>query len=258
MKIVVAYQWAPDPQEATVAADGIVDFSRAKPAISDYDATAIEVGRQLADATGAALVGVSVTGAAGAAPVATKAAASRGLDEILVISDPALEGAGTAMTAKAIAAAVGTLGDVALVITGDSSVDNGGKMLPGVLGGLLRWPVVAEVKSLAMSGMDITVTRVLTEGVQTLSLSGPAVIASSADAAKPKAPGMKDVLAAGKKPVTIKSAAEVGLAVEAEGTLRSTGKMSGPSRKMVQIDTADPAAAAAELVSALRAAGVLD
>ena len=36
MRIVVAYKWACDPQEAAVGADGSVDWSRAKPGISDY------------------------------------------------------------------------------------------------------------------------------------------------------------------------------------------------------------------------------
>jgi len=257
MKICVGYQWAPDPQEAFVNADGTVDFSRAKFAISDYDATAIEVGRLLAGATGAELIGVSVGGAASAAPVATKAALSRGLNQTLVVSDPSLDGAGTTSTAKAVAAAVRSLDDVALVITGDTSVDNGSKMMAPVLAGVLGWPVITDASSVELDGGQVKVTRVLPEGVQTLVAPSPAVVAVAADAAKPKAPGMKDVMEAGKKPVTVKSAADLGVAVSNEGTLRSTAKLTGPARKSQRIDTADPAAAAAELVSALRAAGAL-
>lgn len=257
MKIVVTYQWAPDPSEASVGVDGSVDFSRAKPVVSDYDATAIQVGRLLADATGASLIGISVGGAAAAVPVATKAALSRGLDEVVVIADPALEGAGTLSTSKALAAAITALGDVALVLTGDSSIDSGGRITAPVLAGLLGWPVVTDAKSINLAGATVTVARELTEGTQTLTVAGPAVIATSADAEKPKAPGMKDVMAAAKKPVTIKSAADLGLTIAPEGAVKSTGKPSGPARKGVRIDTSDPAAAAAELVSALRTAGVL-
>jgi len=257
MKIVVTYQWAPDPQEATVASDGTVDFSRAKPAISDYDATAIQVGRDLADATGAQLIGLSVGGAASATPVATKAALSRGLDEVVVISDPAVEGTGTLQTAKVIAAAVTGLGEVALVLTGDTSIDNGAKMVPAVVAGLLGWPGLTDVKTIELTGADVTAIRTLPDGVQTLALTAPAVIAVAADAAKPKAPGMKDVMAAGKKPVTVKALADVGVVPAGEGALRSTGKLAAPARKGVRIDTTDPAAAATELVSALRAAGAV-
>jgi electron transfer flavoprotein beta subunit len=37
MRIVVAYKWTRDPAEATVRADGTVDWSRAKPGLSAYD-----------------------------------------------------------------------------------------------------------------------------------------------------------------------------------------------------------------------------
>ncbi|MDR1513643.1 MAG: electron transfer flavoprotein beta subunit/FixA family protein [Propionibacteriaceae bacterium] len=257
MKIVVTYQWALDPQEASVGADGSVDFSRAKAAISDYDATAIQAGRDLADATGAALVGVSVGGPAAAQAVATKAGLSRGLDEALVVADPSLQGAGTLATAQVIAAAVKSLGDVSLVITGDASLDSGSKMLAPVLGGVLGWPAFTDAGKIAVAGSAVTAERVLSEGVQTLSAQLPAVVGATSDAAKAKAPGMKDILAAGKKPVTVKTPADLGVALPAEGSVLSKGKLSGPARKQARIDTADPAAAAQELVAALRAAGVL-
>ena len=59
MRIVVAYKWTCDPEEATVRADGTVDWSRAKPGLSAYDPVAIELARQYADASGAELIGVT-------------------------------------------------------------------------------------------------------------------------------------------------------------------------------------------------------
>ena len=55
MKIVVAYKWAPNPQDASVGVDGIVDWSRAKPGISEYDPVAMALGRKVATALGAEL-----------------------------------------------------------------------------------------------------------------------------------------------------------------------------------------------------------
>jgi len=256
MKIVVTYQWALDPQEASVAPDGRVDFSRAKAVVSDYDAVAIEVARGLATAAGATLVGVSVGGAAAAQAVATKAALSRGLDEALVVADA--DNAGTLNTAAVIAAAVQSLGDVALVVTGDASLDSGSKMLAATLGGTLGWATITDALGVAFDGSTVTAERVLPEGVQKVAVATPAVVAVASDAAKAKAPGMKDILAAGKKPVTVKSTADLGVALASEGTVTATAKLSGPARQQIAIDTKDPAAAAAQLVSALRAAGVLD
>ncbi len=72
MRIVVAYKWTCDPEEATVRPDGTVDWSRAKPGLSAYDPVAIEVARQLADDTGAELIGVTVGGKGVATPLASQ------------------------------------------------------------------------------------------------------------------------------------------------------------------------------------------
>ena len=90
MRIVVAYKWTCDPQEATVAADGTVDWSRAKPGLSAYDPVAIEVARHLADDTGAELIGVTVGGKGVATPLARKAALGRGLDRVVIVEDESL------------------------------------------------------------------------------------------------------------------------------------------------------------------------
>ena len=80
MRIVVAYKWTRDPAEATVRPDGTVDWSRAKPGLSAYDPVAVELARQLAEAAGAELIGVTAGGKGVAAPIASKAALSRGFE----------------------------------------------------------------------------------------------------------------------------------------------------------------------------------
>ena len=85
MKIVAAYKWTADPQEAQVAADGRVDLSRARPVVSGYDAVAIEVGSRLAK-DGGELVGASVGGPATASPIAVKTALAR-IDSLLALEE---------------------------------------------------------------------------------------------------------------------------------------------------------------------------
>ena len=43
MTVVVAYKWAANPQDASVGADGAVDWSRARAALSEYDPIAAQV-----------------------------------------------------------------------------------------------------------------------------------------------------------------------------------------------------------------------
>ena len=94
MRIVVAYKWTCDPQEATVRADGTVDWSRAKPGLSTYDPVAMELARQLAQEAGAELIGVTAGGKGVGAPLASKAVLGRGLDRVVIVEDESLREAG--------------------------------------------------------------------------------------------------------------------------------------------------------------------
>nr|WP_300152125.1 electron transfer flavoprotein beta subunit/FixA family protein [Propionicimonas sp.] len=257
MIIAVAYKWAGDPQEAEVGPDGAVDLTRAKPVVSDYDAVAIEVARQLAAATGAELVGLCVGGPAATAPMATKSALARGLDRVVVLTDDSLATAGATSVAAGLAALVARLGEVSLVVAGDSSIDLGAKMVPSVLAGLLGWPALTDVNRVELADGGLVVDRVLGSAVQQLRLTLPAVIAVATDSAAARVPGMKDVLAAGRKPVEIVSVADVGLSLPDEGAVRATGRLAGPARRGVRIDGSDPQAAAAQLVAALASDGLL-
>jgi electron transfer flavoprotein beta subunit len=254
VKIAVAHKWAPNPEEAVVAADGSVDLSRAKSSVSEYDPVAIELGRALADATGAELVGVTAGGPDAGSPMARKAALARGLDRLVVVTDPALAGARATATARALAAAVRAEGDVDVVLTGDSSVDEGAHLVPAVLAGYLGWPLLTEVTAVAADGGTLRVEQAVGSGSRVLEVTGPAVLAASTDAVLPRVPGMNDILGAGKKPVDELPAPEAlpdGLAVVG----RAPPALA--DRRRVRIDATDPQAAAAELVAALRVDGVL-
>jgi electron transfer flavoprotein beta subunit len=258
MRIVVAYKWTCDPEEATVRADGTVDWSRAKPGISAYDPVAMELARRLAEAAGAELIGVTAGPKGSGTPIATKAALSRGLDRVVIIEDESLGEAGASELAAVLAEAVRQIGDVDLVITGDSSVDVAAKMVPTVLAGELGWPAVAEVTAVTGQAGALRVERAIPGGVQVLEVSGPAVLAASADAAVPRVPGMKELLAAGKKPV--ERLELTALKVPSRSAAMTVTARSRPERKARKgqlIDIAGPAAAAAELVAALRQAGAL-
>jgi electron transfer flavoprotein beta subunit len=258
MKIVVAYKWAPNPQDASVGVDGVVDWSRAKSGISEYDPVAIELARRLGDASGGEVIGLTAGPTGVDASLARKAALSRGFDRAVIVADDALEGAGTTELAAVLAAAVRHIGEVDLVITGDSSVDVGAGMVPAVLAGQLGWPAVGEVAAVSGQGGVLRVDRDIAGGTQVLEVTGPAVLAASTNAAMPRIPGMRDILAAGKKPVETLTVAD--LDVPAGGTtvtLRGTSRPDLLARKQQMIDAADPGAAAAELVTALRGAGVL-
>ncbi|WP_182111400.1 MULTISPECIES: electron transfer flavoprotein beta subunit/FixA family protein [unclassified Actinotalea] len=258
MKIVVAYKWAPNPQHVEVRPDGTVDPSRAKASVSEYDPVAFELARALADTTGDEVVGLTVGDASIDTPLGRKAALSRGLDRLVVVADDALAGADGTRLAAVLAAAVRSLGDVRVVLTGDSSIDVAAGQVPMTLAGHLGWLGLTSVSSVVPQDGGLVVEREAPAGVVTLAVSGPAVLATTTDAVVPRVPGMKDILGAAKKPVQVLPLAE--LDVPAPGTVVTTVGTARPAagdRRGIVLDGSDPAAAATELVGALRQAGVL-
>lgn len=229
MSVAVAYKWAGDSQEAVVTPDGSIDFSRAKAVVSEYDAVAIALGRRIADDLGTELIGLGVGGPE----------------------------AGPTRIGTALAALVRSLGDVSLVLTGDSSIDFGTKMVPPVLGGRLGWPALAEVSQVCITGTTITLQRPLGSGSQELRLEMPAVLAVATDAVAVKAPGVKDVMKAARKPVRQVSPTEIGLAPSPEGRTVARSRREASARRGIRIDCSDPARAARDLVSALRERGLI-
>ncbi len=276
MRVVVAYKWAPNPQEATVAPDGRVDWSRTRAHLSDYDAVAAEVARRLVEAegsrsgsagsgteSGGEVIGLSVGPAEVASSAARKACLPKGFDRAVLLADDALVRLGTAATATCLAALIRHIGDVDLVVCGDGSTDVGAKLVPAYLAGLLGWPALLEVTGVSGTPGNWTVDRAYGVGTQTVHVGAPAVLAVATDAATPRAVGMRDILAAGKRPVEVLTPDALdGLPAALEAARSGVAHVDARppvlrDRRRHRIDASDPAAAARELVSALRGDGVL-
>ena len=80
---------------------------------------------------------------------------------------------GESELAAVLAEVIRHIGDVDLVVTGDSSVDVAAKMVPTVLAGELGWPAVAEVTAVSGQAGALHVERAIPGGVQVLEVSGP-------------------------------------------------------------------------------------
>ena len=100
------------------------------------------------------------------------------------------------------------LGDPDLVLIGDSSWDYG---VVSALAGQLGWPALASVVSASAEGGRLRVTRKVGAATEVLEVSGPAVLAVAASRAEQQVPGMKEVLAARKRPMTKVTLADLGV-----------------------------------------------
>lgn len=214
MNIVAAFKVVPDDQDIQVSADGTLDYSKAKNTVSAYDLNAIEAAAQLAAANeGSNVVAVTVGGADIDDSKLKKNVLARGVDELYMTADDACKGLDARGTAAALAELVSKVGGFDVVLCGDGSADNYAQQVDVQLADALGLPVVTAVSAVSVEGAVATCDRMLETQLQTVQVDLPAVISVVPDIALPRIPGMKDILAAGKKPSSVNAASDVEAAV---------------------------------------------
>lgn len=244
MKIVVVFKWARDPEDAAVRSDGSVDWRGAKMAAGEDDPAAVAVGRGVATASGCSVVGLTIGDGDASWALA------RGVEQVVAVPGaPSL--ADNAATADLLAAAIRWIGEVDVVVIGDAEAYPG---VPAALAGVLGWPAVLAVSTATFADGRLVATRRIGDREQTVSLGLPAVLAVAGASAEKQVPGMKEVLAARKRPITTVALAELGIGL-LEG-LDSRGTRV-PEAGSARIFEGSPASTAGQLVAALRADGVL-
>ena len=207
MNIIVSFKVVPDDQDIQVAGDRSLDFSKAKGIVSAYDLNAMEAAAQLAD--GGKVVAIT----AGAASIddgkLKKNVLARGVDELIMCADDVCANMDAHATACALVPLVEKVGEYDLILCGDGSADNYAQQVDVQLAARLGLPVVNAVSKITPEAGAVVVERTLEDVVETVRVPLPAVVSVSPDVAVPRIPGMKDILAAGKKPMDVAGAAGV-------------------------------------------------
>ncbi len=246
MRIAVAFKAVPDAQDVQVAGDRTLDFSKAKLTISEYDKNALELGAQLADEA----IAITVGGSDIDNSKLKKDVMARGMEHLYMAAGDAYADLDAAGTAAALADVLAKAGDVDVVLCGDGSADNYVQQVDVQLAEKLGWPVVTAAAKVEVSGSTATVTRALEDCTETVEVSLPAVISVTPDVAEPRIPGMKDILAAGKKPMDVSGA---DAAVAAALTTVECLAPEQVARKQEIVDAADDGAIE-KLAAAIKAA----
>ena len=232
MRIAVAFKAVPDAQDVQVAGDRTLDFSKAKLTISEYDKNALELGAQLADEAVAITVG------------------GKDIDNSKLKKDVMARGMGHLYMAAALADVLAKAGDVDAVICGDGSADNYLQQVDVQLAEKLGWPVVTAACKVEVNGSTAVVTRALEDCTEVVEVELPAVISVTPDVAEPRIPGMKDILAAGKKPMDVAGADNAPAAALATVECLAPEQV---ARKQEIVDAADDGAIE-KLAAAVKAA----
>ncbi|MDR1117933.1 MAG: hypothetical protein LBL01_01365 [Bifidobacteriaceae bacterium] len=251
MRVVACFDVSPEPQDIQVRPDRTLDLGRAKPKIGAYALHAIEAACVLAAAAGGEAVGLTAGELATVGnPKLRKDALSRGLDRLVAVAVPDAADLDSFQTASVLAAALAQMGQVDLVLAGAGSSGQYSQQVGNQLGALLGWPTLNAVNSVALGeqpAASVVVERLLEGAAQVAEVTLPAVLTLTSGINVPRIAGMRDILAAGKKPVE-----ELELTPPpAAATILSVLAPPAADRARVLIE-ADAATAAARLAEYLR------
>ncbi len=211
MNIIVCYKLSPDAGDIEVKSDGSISLERAEWIIGSFDLQAIEAAVRLVEATGGMVRALS----AGPHQVDNsrlkKDLLSRGPDELYQVVDEALRDADTAITAGVLAQAIRKMAPFDLVLCGEGSADLYFQQVGLQLGEMLGLPTLNAISKIEPAQGRLLVERSLEDEVEVLEVPLPAVLSVTTDINQPRLPSMKEILKAGKKPVTQWSMGELGL-----------------------------------------------
>lgn len=214
MRIVALFKVVPDDQDLHVAPDGTLDYSKAKPVASSFDLSAIEVAARLAEThEGVELVALSAGPASTDDTKLKKNILARGPQALHHVVDDALRDADTHTTAQVLSAALAAIGGCDLVVCGEGSADVYAQQVGIQVAELVGLPVVNAVSAITLGEGAVIVERTLENEVETVELPLPGVVCVSSDVAVPRVCGMKEILAAGKRPVVTHNLSSLGVTV---------------------------------------------
>ncbi len=138
-----------------------------------------------------------------------------------------------------------------LVILGKQAIDDDSNQTGQMLAALLGWSQATFANKVVVEGDDVTVTREVDGGLQTVKLKGPAIVTTDLRLNEPRYASLPNIMKAKKKPIADKTAADYG--VDIAPRLEIT-KTSEPAGRKAGVKVKD----VAELVSKLKTeAGVL-
>ena len=204
MRIVTCCKVVPNEEEIKVLPNRELSMDEASFKISQYDLNALESGKQLAAATDGTVTALSV----GKKAVLEnskirKDILSRGADDLSLVIDDEHEFSDCFETASAIAGALRSIGDYDVVLCGMGSSDLYAQEVGVQIGTLLGLPTLNNVTGITPSGDGILqVERTLENEVEVYEVTLPAVLSVSSEINVPAVPSMREIMRAGKKPVS--------------------------------------------------------
>ncbi len=193
MNVVVCLKQVPgttqvkiDPRTNTLIRRGIENI------INPFDTYAIEEGVRVRERAGGKVTAISM--GPPQAETALREAISLGVDEGILLSDPAFAGADTWATSYTISAALRKLGQYDLVICGRQTLDGDTGQVGPQLAEMLALPFIAYVSQIEeIADGSLRVRRMVEDGYEVIESPLPAVVTVVKEINTPRLPSLRGI-----------------------------------------------------------------
>jgi electron transfer flavoprotein beta subunit len=251
MKIVVCIKQVPDTEaRIRIAPDGksIVE-SDVNWIVSPYDEFAIEEALRIKEAKGGEVVLVSV--GPDRVPSALRSGLAMGADAALHLKDPLFDQTDTLGTAWVLATALRPMAPD-LILMGQQGVGGDNAQVPGLVAEILDLPQVTTVVKVEIQDGKATVEREIEGAHETWDVTLPAVLSAQKGLNEPRYASLKGIMAAKKKLIETKGAADLGLTAEQLAPKTKVVALElPPTRSAVRMIEGDPDTQVKELLRLL-------
>jgi electron transfer flavoprotein beta subunit len=253
MKIVVIVKEVADTEARIMLRDGKPDLSGVNMVINPYDEYAVEEALRIAEANPGSAVTAVFVGSEAIRKSITSVLAL-GVDDAVLIADPALAGAEPLQVARALRAAIAPLG-ADVILGGKQGVDYDFGLAAIAVAELLGLPHVGVVSKIELDGGRFRAECESDEGKLVTEGALPAVFTAEKGLNEPRYASLRGIMAAKKKPVAVQTLAGLGLDAAAlgAGRVELLGCEYPPQKqqgRMIEGETAQEKVA--NLVAALR------
>lgn len=222
--------------------------------VGNIDKNVLEAAIVLAGSLGATVHGLTVAPAT--ARESFRESLAMGLEDLTIVDSSALSLHDPAVTAAILSAAIEKIGDVDLVVCGETSDDGVSYQVPPRLAERLHWPLLGFARNIEFTNGLLTADRDLDTGMQHVQTPLPAVLTVTQETNTPRKPTLMEAVKAKKKPVNVwQPADDLGLSnetIEKRARVRLVNQEGIVVQRKQQIFAdGDAAATANQLIDAL-------
>ncbi len=179
------------------------------PVLSPFDENALEAALKIKDGQPANISVISL--GKKLSRMVVKSTLAAGADQLIILEDEAFDEFNTCLTARALAAAIKKLGQYDLILCGLQAADtNAGQVAIGIAS-ILGLPCITAARKIELVNDQLMIEKGIADGFELIKTAVPAVVTTGYEVGALREPGVEAFMSAGKKPLTVWNAQQLGL-----------------------------------------------